>query len=91
MAQIRQDLGVGEVSAGCRQGVGKDPQVSQIDQIDQDSGFWSNCRHLADTLPTPCRHPADTPLFRLFAYSNNDNRRIYLFADTLLDFLARIR
>jgi len=67
MAQIRQPMwcriGVGEVSGRCRGGVGK---VSQIDQIDQDLGFGV----IADTLPTPFRHPSDTlPTPPCFDYS----------------------
>ena len=82
MAQIRQELSVGEVSGRCRRGVGevsqKHPQVSQIDQMNKIQGFGA----IPDTLATPLRHPSDTlptpPLFRLLAYSNNTNRRFLL-------------
>jgi hypothetical protein len=36
----------------------------------------------ADTLPTPCRHPADTPVLALFAYCYNNNSIFFSIADT---------
>ena len=60
MAQIRQDLGVDEVSAWCRQGVDIDTLSVDIDTLSVEKEnvhvlFW-----IVDTPSTPCRHPADT-------------------------------
>ena len=57
MAQIRQDLGVDEVSAWCRQGVDIDTLSvdihGQVQQKCTKKGKMSTLRHPFDTLPTP--------------------------------------
>ena len=77
MAQIRQDLGVDEVSARCRQRVDIDTLSVDIDTLSVEKEnvhvlFW-----IVDTPSTPCRHPADTLSIDTITYCHNNNKHFF--------------